>query len=244
MRGSRHPLASFDVDHVRALIEEVRALPQGASLEEDGQAVAELLRGSLVDDDGAPACPLVRVYITRAYAKLSPSDREFAAEVLGREPHDAVRCLTLLGTAGELPAWNDRLRSQGHRAIPLPSEDFVQRLPMVTGLIEHLGLDLATVVDPPAGKTIVRLAQRTNDVFHVEEARGSPLLPAQEEFVVPYGIASAVGFGGMLATGDLFAVLLFSRVRVSGPVARTLKILAQPLRVRFLALSLPVRRPR
>lgn len=52
------------------------------------------------------------------------------------------------------------------------------------------------------------LRGKTYGVFHVAEARESAYVPAQADFVVPYGIRSVVGFGGPLATGDLFAVIL------------------------------------
>jgi len=208
------------------------------------QAVVEYLYRSLVDEDGSPACALVRLYKSERFDRLEPEVQGFVRDTLGEEPAGDVRCLALLGTAGDEPAWNDRARSTGHRAIPLPSEQFVERLPMVTRLITQLGLDLGVVVSPPSGQEIVELSQRTNDVFHVEEALGSPYLPAQDEFVIPHGIVSAVGFGGILLTGDFFSVLLFAHVPVAEPVARTLKILAQPIRVRFLAFaSLVTARP-
>jgi hypothetical protein len=151
------------------------------------------------------------------------------------EPVDAdVRCLTLLGTAGEVDAWNDRRRSQGHQAIPLPSEHVVEQLPMVLQLITQLGIEVGDVIRP-VPEVIRELSQRTYDVFHVEHAQGSPHLPAQEEFVVPRGIASALGFGGMLYTGDLYAVVLFSRTHVPATAAQLLKILSLPVRVPLLA---------
>ena len=66
---------------------------------------------------------------------------------------------------------------------------------MIASLIEDLGLDIEAIVSGSA--TPMRGPDaRTYDVFHVEDARGSPHIPAQREFVVPYGIKSVVGFGG------------------------------------------------
>lgn len=92
------------------------------------------------------------------------------------------------------------------------------------------------VIDPTRFD-LVNLSQRAYDVFHVEEAIGSPYIPAQEEFVVRYQIRSAVGFGGVLYSGDLYAVIIFATIPVTAMVARRLKILALPLRpplLRFL----------
>ncbi len=229
------PLQQFGVDDLRACSDELRALPGAAgSVADEAQLICEFLYGALVDEDGKPACPLVRLYKTERYGELEPELQDFARGLLdGSQVDDDVRCLTLLGTAGDEPAWNDRARSQGHRAIPLPSEEFVERLPMVAQLIRQLGLELGSVVTPPSGREVVELAQRTNDVFHVAEANGSPYLPAQD-FVAAHSIASAVGFGGVFMSGAFFSVVVFSRVPISEPVARTLKILAQPIRIRFL----------
>jgi hypothetical protein len=68
------------------------------------------------------------------------------------------------------------------------------------------------------------------DVFHVENALGSPFIPAQQEFVLPHRIQSVVGFGGLLRTGELFAVILFSRDHIPESSA-----------VRFRSIALDVR---
>ena len=233
-----HVLARFSVDDVQALGGALRNLPADAgSIEVEAQRLARTLYAELVDESGAQACALVRVYATRRYDELDQELRDFAAAALGEAPAPTVQCLKLLGTAGDEPGWNDRTQSKGHRAIPLPSEQFVERLPMVAQLVRQLGLDIGVVVTPPEGPDAVRLAQSANDVFHVAEAVGSPFLPAQDGFVVPHRIASAVGFGGIMLSGDFFAVLLFSHVPVDDVTARTLKILGQVVRQRFLPFT-------
>jgi hypothetical protein len=227
-------LERFSVDDVRRCGAEIRDLSERwATIEDDAQQICEYLYRALVDDDGAPACALVRLYKTSRFRDLDAGLKDFAASIDDVELTDDLRCLTLLGTAGDEPAWNDRDQSVGHRVIPLPSEEFVERLPMVAQLIRQLGLDIGVVVDPPTGRAARELAQSTHDVFHVPVAAGSPYLPAQD-FVAEHGIAASVGFGGMMLSGDFFAVVLFSRVPISDPVARTIKILAQTIRLRFL----------
>jgi hypothetical protein len=202
-------------------------------MEEAAQRAAVFLRDELLADDGERACPLVRVYKTHRFGSLPADVQDFAAAVFGERPDDEVRCLTLLGTAGDEPAWNDRRRSTGHQAIPLLSEQVVEQLPMVLQLITQLGIDVTTVVRPDP-KAARELAQRTYDVFHVPDAAASPYVPAKE-FVAAHGIRSALGFGGMLYTGDFYAVVLFSRVEISAETAQLLKILALPVRVPLLA---------
>ncbi|HKR07914.1 MAG TPA: hypothetical protein VJS39_01880, partial [Gemmatimonadaceae bacterium] len=47
------------------------------------------------------------------------------------------------------------------------------------------------------------------------------------------GIRSVLGFGGMLATGDLFAVILFSTVHVTPAVADRFKTIALDVKAAF-----------
>ena len=89
---------------------------------------------------------------------------------------------------------------------------------MISQLIKELGLELSYVLQP-SPDIVKELAGKRHGVFHVEHALGSPYIPAQQEFVVRFGIKSVLGFGGMLATGDLFAVILFATVHVPSSTA-------------------------
>jgi hypothetical protein len=183
-----------------------------------------------VRPDGARSCALVRFYKTHRYAALPPALQNFAAAQLGDiPPRRDMRCLTLLATVGDEVPWNSRHKSKGHQAIPLPSAERVRAAPMIMRLIEQLGVDIESLVSAAephnhGGDT------RTYDVFHVEQAAGSPFIPAQAEFVERYHIASVVGFGGLLRSGELFALILFSRDVIPARSA-----------VRFRAIALDVR---
>lgn len=229
-------LERFDVDDVHALTAELRALPPTGGIDHEAQALCRHLHSVFVDDAGAPAAALVRIYKTERFERLDPELKEFVAALAGGEQAPGVRCLTLLGTAGDLPEWNDRSQSEGHRAIPLPTPEFVERLPMIDQLIRQLGIDVAKVVEEPTQEEARQLAARASNVFHVEQAVGSPFIPAQD-FVAAHGVRSAVGFGGIMLSGDFFAAILFAKVPISDPVARTLKILAHPIRLRFLPFA-------
>jgi hypothetical protein len=52
-----------------------------------------------------------------------------------------------------------------------------------------------------------------------------------------FGIISVVGFGGMLPSGDLFAVVLFSTVRVTPESADRFKSLALDVKTGFSRFS-------
>ena len=113
---------------------------------------------------GQKACALVRFYKTHPYGELNPDLQAFARGILGRDPDSAaIRCLTLLATAGDRPEWNSRAQSNGHKAIPLPSEQVVAQLPMIAQLVAQLGLEITAVLKP-APEMIVDMGQKTYNV--------------------------------------------------------------------------------
>lgn len=203
-----------------------------ATMEGSAQKTVDLLWAELLAEDGSPALALVRLYKTHPYGKLPEELRAFARGMLEEDPAPETRCLTLLATRGLEPDWNDRRKSEGHQAIPLPSVEFVRRLPMVAGLIDQIGLDLADVVRPDRAR-VAELARKNYDVFHVPEARGSEFVPAQG-FVERYGVTAALGFGGVLFSGDFYAVVLFSREPISAGVADRLRVLSLATRVSLM----------
>lgn len=199
--------------------------------------LARFFYEALLDVEGRPACPLVRVYKTCPLRTLDAARAAFAASLCdGGAPDPETACMTLVATAGELPSWGSVEGSKGHQAIPLSSPTSLDRLPMIAGLIDHLGLDRAAVIRPdPAGLGAV--TQTAYDVFHVAEAVGSPLIPAQQDFVIPYGVRSVVGFGGVSSSGELLVVLLFSRVPIGAEVAAMFKLLALSVRLAMMPFA-------
>lgn len=191
------------------------------------QSIVQHLEEHLVDGaTGEPAMVLTRFFKTHPYGDLDEQLQRFASSVAGDTALDSdTNCLTLLASAGREPQWNTRSGSEGHQAIPLASEEIVQQAPMISSLVSQLGLEISAVLSPDAG-CIQDLEQRTYNVFHVAEAQGSPHIPAQEEFIVPYGIKSVLGFGGMLPSGHLFVVIMFSAVPIPDQTAGLFKPLA------------------
>ena len=223
-------LERFSGDDLASFGEAIRSHARTSqTMEGSAQKTVDLLWAELEATDGSPALALVRFYKTHPYGKLPEDLRGFARQVLDDEPDPETRCFTLLATRGVEPDWNDRRKSQGHQAIPLPSVEFIQRLPMVAGLIDQLGLDVADVVRPNLER-VNELARRNYDVFHVPDAPGSEFVPAQD-FVQAHGIVSALGFGGVLFSGDFYAVVMFSRVPISVAVADRLRVLSLAARV-------------
>lgn len=208
-----------------------RTLRDCQTLEAAAGTVVRYFHDHCVDPhSGARNCALVRFYVTHPFGSLEPALQELAARELGvAAPEPAMRCLTLLGTAGDEAAWNSRHDSKRHRVIPLPSAEMVRSAPMIARLLDDLGVDVEAMIagrESPARPS----EPRTYDVFHVEQALGSTAIPAQDEFVVPYAIQSVVGFGGVLRSGELFAVVLFSRAHIPVASANRFRTLALDIR--------------
>ena len=215
-----------------------RAAAESASMEDAAQGIARYLYDECGTAGSADrACALVRVYKTHSYGRL-PSDLRAFADTAGQTgPYRrTVKCLTLLATVGDEPSWNSRRSSSGHQASPLPSSGIVEQAPMIAQLIKQMGLDVEAVINP--SPDVVRaLEGKTFNVFHVPNALHSPFIPAQRDFVIPHGIRSVLGFGGLLRSGDLFAVIMFSRENIPRETADRFRGIALDVKALFFAFE-------
>ena len=214
-----------------------RAARSAQSLEEAAAGIVNGLYESLEDAglEGS-SLALARFYRTISFADLEPELQQIALSIPGEhsgQPRPSMKCLTLMGTAGVEPAWNSRHTSARHRVIPLPSPAAVERLPMVSRLISELGMSVAHLAGTPTEPILQPEVGRAR-IFHVEKAEGSPFIPDQKDFVRRYGIRSVVGFGSTLQSGDLWAVILFTRVSVNLEVARLFRMLATDIKIAIL----------
>ena len=221
-------VAKFTIREVTELGRAMRTMGVGAAcMEEVASRIVRYLYDTLVDGrTGERASPLIRFFKTQAYEELPGELQDFARKMLDKDsPQPGMKCMTLLGTIGEDPKWDSRDTSQGHQAIPLPSEEVVHQLPMIRNLIKQLGLSVQSVVNPDPA-LLLDMEQNTYGVFFVPEALGSPYIPGQKEFVIPNDIKSVVGFGGMLPSLDIFVVILFLRVAITKEAADLFKNLS------------------
>ena len=187
---------------------------------------------------GLPSCALVRCFQTHSLAGLPPEGQEAALRI---DPASAsvegLRCLTLLASRGEEASWNSVANSVSHRAIPLRDAAMIQRAPMISRLLEQMGVEARNVVGPPTGALMIGSEYRNFGVFHVEVAAGSVYLPSQQTFIEQYGIRSVVGMGGLLPSGEIFAVILFARVDISPEVAALFRMIALSVKLAFLPFA-------
>jgi len=205
------------------------------SMEEVSDRIVHYLYDHLVDQKvGERALALVRLFKTHPYGELDEELQAFARGMLDTPVESpAMKCLTLLGSAGANPEWHSRKGSIGHKAIPLPSERFIEKFPMIRQLVQQLGLTVNTVLEPDPA-VLVDLAQMTYNVFFVPKAVGSQYVPAQQEFVIPFGVRSVLGFGGMLPSGNLFAIIMFVRASLLPETAEMFRTLALSAKIALL----------
>ena len=231
-----YDVSNFTIRDMTECCKVVRTIGKGAkNMEEVANSIVNHLYVNLIDgQSGKKACSLVRFFKTHTFEKLDPELQNFSKNMAGNTPvFPETKCLTLLATVGENPAWNSRKTSKGHRAIPLLSEQMVHQTPMIKNLITQLGLNIGMIIKPDP-RFLLDKNTRMYNVFCVPEAPGSPCIPAQKEFVIPYGIKSVIGFGGMFPSGDIFAIIMFLKFPVIKEVADLFKILAQNVKIAVL----------
>jgi len=213
------------------------------SLEAVANRCVRYFYNNLIDPTtGQSACVLARFFKTHPYAALPASLQNYARELVTSSedlPAD-LKCLSLFATQGEYPQWCDRHTSNGHQVIPLTSKSGVSQIPMISQLIKSFGLDINDVIAPDP-KLLIAIEQKTCNVFYIPIATGSQHIPAQDEFVKPYSVKSVLGFGGMLPSGNLFAVILFSKVAIPEDTARLFKTL--PLSIKMAIIPFETKDP-
>ncbi|HTZ19067.1 MAG TPA: hypothetical protein VMB78_11585 [Dissulfurispiraceae bacterium] len=197
------------------------------TMEEAADEIVHFFYDNFIEQQNqARSCALVRLFKTHDYASLDDDLKAFARNMLdGADQVQGLKCFTLLATCGVNPEWASRRNSKGHQAIPLPSIQVVKKIPMMRNMVKQMGLGINSVIDPDPA-IVMDLTKRTFNVFHVADTKRSPYVPAQEEFVIPYGVKSVLGFGGVLPSGNVFAVIIFSRTPISRETANYFTTLA------------------
>ena len=231
-----HDLTKFTLRDMSECGLALRQIADKANCMEDASnLIIKYFYDNFIDKNtGEKNCILVRFFKTHPYGKLTPELQEYVRDILGQnQVADDLKCLTLFATAGELPEWNSRYKSTRHKAIPLATEDAVNRIPMISQLIKQLGLHPGIVVQPESGLLIDNEQQMYN-VFYVKDALGSPHIPSQDSFVNPFGVKSVIGFGGLLPSGDMFTVLMFLKVIVPQTIVELIRPLALNVKTAIL----------
>ncbi len=223
-----HDLTRFTQSEATECGNALRALGSAASsMETAANNIVQHLYNNVINSEtNEKACALIRFYKTHPYGQLASGLQEFASGIMGGAPESQdMKCLTMMATAGEHADWNSRSTSSGHRAIPLASADFVGGIPMIAQLVSQFGIEMGSVISPDPN-VIGDLARQTFNTFHIADAVDSPCIPAQDDFVKPYGVKSVLGFGGVLSSGELFVVIMFSKVSIPASTASSFRDLS------------------
>jgi len=240
-RAGLHGLNGFGLGDMIECGRAIRDLAQTASsMEEAARLLVSYFHRTLAaKSSGQPDCALVRCFKTHPLKELPLSLQEKAHAVMqrrGAPPAGDLPCLTLIASAGDQAAWNGLSNSATHGVIPLESIEVVERAPMISQLLRQMGLETGAVL-APTEELLLQADERAYGVFHVADAVGSPFIPAQEDFVLKFGIKSVLGFGGLLPSGELFAMIMFSRTFISRETANLFRTLALSVKLVLLPFT-------
>ncbi|TKB81234.1 MAG: PAS domain S-box protein [Nitrospira sp.] len=221
-------LSRFRLQDMTACSAALRQLGTGAvSIEAAADRITRYLYTNLTTGpDEDPACALVRLFKTQPYNRLTPELQGLVDTRLGNKPTNLeMKCLTLLASTGEVSGWNDPARSSRFRVIPLDGPEALAHLPMFSQLFAQFHIDLPFLENASSSLLMDHYATTFN-TFYVPHALDSPYVPGQQDFVIPFGVQSVLGCGGMLPTGEMFAVILFAKVATPQETADLFKTFA------------------
>ena len=224
-------LADVNVASVKLLWRQVEAEISAAEhLDAAAQTMARMLFERFPD-----SIALARAFVTVPLEALPASNMAFVRGLADRtgilaELKPTTPVLSLIGTFGTQAAWCDRRRSQGHIGIPLVSAAFVDGIPMVSRLLQQLGMELGWL---ERGDTAIigKVLGSATGVFFVGEAsketdrQGRKVIAAQD-FVADHHIRSVFGFGGSYFGGSIVTFILFCTRTIDRAVAQRFAPLA------------------
>ncbi len=198
-----------------------------ASMEATSQKIVKYIYQHFCDSQtGENTCVLVRLFKTHPYGELDDSLQQSVRRLMNNNyPAADMKCWTLLAAAGAEPQWNSRHTAAENTAIPLVSPELVAQIPTISGMIREFGLDIHTLlgIEP---ERLLQLEPAVLNIFHVPEAKDNALIPEQDSLIIPYQVQSVLGFGGLLRSGSLFAVVISLKVKIPQSTAQMFKYLA------------------
>ncbi len=167
-----------------------------------------------------PSIVLARVFATIPRDRLPREESAAAVAAAGGVSlFPSTEVLTLFGSVGARPEWNQRRNSESHLAIPLVSREHVDGIPMVSRLLSDLRYRLDD--DPEPSPFVTRAFANANGLFYVPDAtttlddRGRAIVPATE-FVREHGVRSVFGFGGSYVIQRMFvSTIIFTQESIT-----------------------------
>ena len=214
-----------------------------SSLEEAAQKYVSVLYDSLEE-----SVVLARLFATLPLSELGETQQAFVRDLaqssVGDEPlPPSTNVLTLMGSRGVMPDWNDRKKSDGHVGIPLVSSEFIEQIPMMSRLLHSLGAGLDWI-DSSDSDMVVRTVGQMTGVFYVADAsseidqKGRKIIAAQD-FVDEHQVKTVFGIGGgYLGTSLFFTTILFLRETVDKEITQRFMLQANKFKTATLDLAI------
>lgn len=232
-----HDLTKFSIaDMLEVGAQLRRCCTEARSLEAVAARIVKFLYNDLRDHHGARACALVRFFLTHPYDHTPPEYQKFARSVIGDHPPSGdTRCLNVLAGAGVEPEWNFPVDA-GEILAPPSDRRLGVPMGMVARVLQQFDADVAS--KSQCDSQSLPNHENRAAVFHVSDARASDHVPA--DFVEHYDIRSVLGFGGLVVSGDVFAVLMFTTVPVSPETAELFEPLALSTKTAMTSFHGPV----
>lgn len=196
---------------------------QAIHLEDAAQELAKAVQTQFEE-----SIVLARAFITVNFGALPSTNQSFVRNLAesagaGSDLEDSTSVLSLIGTHGQEANWKDRRKSEGHVGVPLISAAFVDAIPMISRLLNELGLSLDWVVAHDSDM-IEKTIGKSEGLFFVDNAgeatdqQGRKIIAAQD-FVSQYGVKSVFGVGGAYPNGEILVMVAFCRDQFSRAVA-------------------------
>jgi len=202
---------------------------------------------SILYDELLESIILTRLFATIPFEDLPESNKEFVmslaqASGVSKQIKNDTLVLSLLGTRGAKPEWNDRRESKGHVGIPLASSDFIDRIPMMSRLLTQLGAGIDWI-DKTDTKLVTIVFKSVSGVFYVKDAetevdsKGRKIIAAQD-FVSEEGVKSVFGLGGCYVNTSLFFTnIIFLREAIEKEVAERFEFQANKFKIATIGLA-------
>ncbi|TAH21783.1 MAG: histidine kinase [Oscillatoriales cyanobacterium] len=203
-------------------------------MQDSSQKIVDYIYEHFYDSEtGQNSCALVRLFKTHPYGALEDSLQASARCLMTPTiPVADMKCWTLLAAAGKETHSNYSLVNK-NIVIPLVNQEFVAEMPGISEMILRFGLDIPTVLGMDREK-MLESEHKLLNAFYISNAKDSPFIGEQDSLIIPYGVKSVLGIGGLLPSGSLFVVMIFLKIQISQNMAEMLKNLALAIKTSLL----------
>ena len=195
------------------------SLSARASLQEAAQTFVDSLYPQFEE-----STVLVRVFSTMAFRELPKREKDSVRNLAASrncesELEEETTVVSLLGTRGKKPNWNDRYLSKKRLAIPLLRPSFIKTIPVVSVLSAHSVTGVGWIEKQRAKILVTTVGQMARMVFVDDAAtsltnEGFKTVPAQN-FVWDHEVKTVIGLGGAYLSGAFVSIMIFTNETIA-----------------------------